>query len=477
MVRAIVLAGIVALPAVTVLGQLDLPPVPGPLPTLKNAMTRPSKTGVILKTEGVSDGYVLIATRAITATYLIDNNGYIVHQWDNDKITAMTAYLLPNGNLLRTVRTSAVEVGNVIQELTWDGEVVWEYSTDRTVKRMHHDVERLPNGNTLVTVWERKSFQESVAAGRNPDTIPNNEMWVDAIYEVKPTGKTTGEVVWRWCAWDHLIQNYNEKCRNFGDPAEHPDRLDVNQFRGNTPVSDLLHINAVSYNPDRNEILLSSHGFSEIWVLSRKTGELVYRWGNPRRYGKGSEVDQTLFGQHDPHWIGKGLRGSGNILVFNNQNPAPAGYAMYSSVLELKPPLTDSGAWPVPTADGVYPPCEVVWEYTGAPDSLFYSSNLSGVQRLTNGGTLICAGLYGRIIELDVNGNRVWEYIDPIFPTGPKLKRLEEWNTLPPGAENTVFRAYKYAPDYSAFKGKDLSPKKLLIDLGAGDEASQPIVP
>jgi len=478
MVRALLLAGVVAFPAMTALAQLDLPPLPPELPELKNAIHKPEETGLILKTDKVSDGYTLIATRTINAVHLIDNDGYVVHQWDNDKITAMTAYLLPNGNLLRTVRNSAAEIGNIVQELDWNGEVVWEYSTDPTTQLIHHDVERLPNGNTLLTVWERKESNEYVAAGRNPEYVSGTQLWVDAIYEVKPTGKNTGEVVWRWSSWDHVIQDFDPTKANYGDPKKHPELLDLNQYRGNTPTSDFLHINAVSYNPERDEILLSSHTFSEVFVISRKTGELVYRYGNPQRYGKAGEEDRTLFSQHDPNWIGAGLRGAGNILVFNNQNPPPRGYAMNSSVLELKPPLTADGTWPSVTAEGIYPPCEVVWEYTGGTDeSRFYSSNLSSAQRLPGGGTLIGVGMMGRVIELDADGNRVWEYIDPIFPIGPQLARLEEWNTLPEGAENTIFRAYKYAPDYPAFAGKDLSSKMLLKDFDVRNDASQPAAP
>ncbi|HSR88588.1 MAG TPA: hypothetical protein VLL07_06500, partial [Pontiella sp.] len=76
--------------------------------------------------------------------------------------------------------------------------------------------------------------------------------------------------------------------------------------------------------------------------------------------------------------------------------------------------------------------------------------------------------------ELDANGQRVWEYINPIFPTGPQLARLEAWNTLPPEARNSLFRAYKYAPDYPAFSGKDLSPKKLLTGMDEGTDATPP---
>ena len=123
-VRAIVLAGIAALPAVTALGQLEMPPLPPELPPLKNAIPKPTKSGLIYKTDNVSEGYTLSAPQGTTTTYLIDNNGYVVHEWESDLVTAMSAYLLPNGNLLRAARKSFNVVGNSVQELNWDGEVV-----------------------------------------------------------------------------------------------------------------------------------------------------------------------------------------------------------------------------------------------------------------------------------------------------------------------------------------------------------------
>ena len=450
-----------------------------PSPTSPSMQPFQEKTGVILKEKGVSDGYVLIATRGHTATYLINSNGATVHQWHHDKIADMAAYLLPNGNLLHAVKNSPKETGNVIQELSWNGDIVWEYSTDQAFQRMHHDIERLPNGNTLVTVWERVPFEEYVAAGRDPDTVPNNEMWVCAIHEIKKTGRDSGEVVWRWSAWDHLVQDFDESKANFGDASKHPNRVDVNQLRMHEgqfkKLADWIHINAVSYDPDwGDEIILSSHALSEIWVVSRKTGELVYRWGNPRRYGQGNEDDQVLFNQHDPHRIAKGLRGAGNILIFNNNNKVREGMPQYSSVMEVKPPLTSSGDWPLPV-NGKYPPCEIVWKYPDSYDPKIFSPIVSNAQRLGSGGTLVCVGVKGTVIELDETGKCVWKYVNPVRRQVGKIKKLEKWNTFPSPGKNMLFRAYKYPPDYPAFQGKGLNREGLLrAPEPSGDAAPLP---
>ena len=476
-VYTIALVSIVVLPAVTVLGKPDFPS----LPTPPSSLPRHEISGLILKTEGVSEGYILISTAGLKTTYLINNDGFVVHQWNHQDITGMSAYILPNGNLVRSVRKSPGEVGDAIQALSWNGEVIWEYATDQAIQRMHHDIEPLPNGNVLATVWERIPMEEYVAAGRNPDTVPKNELWLDTIHEIKPTGKTTGEVVWRWSPWDHLIQNFDEKRANYGDPAEYPHRIDLNQLREETgrfnKLADWLHINAVSYNPERDEIMLSSQAMSEIWIVSRKTGELIYRCGNPRRYGKGTDKDRVLFNQHDSNTIVSGCRGAGNILLFNNVGSVLHGEAPHSSVLELKPSMTDSGEWPALAEGGLFPPCEVVWEYSGLPDAGFYSPVFSSAQRLKSGGTLIGIGAPGKILELDANGERVWEYVNPTVAEKIKVKKLEKWNALPPPPANAFFRAYKYAPDYPAFSGKDLSPKYMMGNAVPEAEVPSPAMP
>ena len=102
-------------------------------------------------------GYTLFTTLMGNHTNLVDMEGRICHRWHSAE-GINYAYLLPNGNLL--ARTGppkdaggAETIGGssgAILELDWDGNVVWEYRNDM----LHHDFERLPNGNTLVLLWE-----------------------------------------------------------------------------------------------------------------------------------------------------------------------------------------------------------------------------------------------------------------------------------------------------------------------------------
>ena len=125
------------------------------------------------------------------------------------------------------------------------------------------------------------------------------------------------------------------------------------------PNADWTHINAVAYNADLDQIVISVHAFSEIWIIDHSTtteeaaghtggkrgkgGDLLYRWGNPRAYRAGTNVDQKLFVQHNAHWIPKGLPGEGHMLVFNNGNRRPDG--AYSSVDEIVLPVKSDGTY------------------------------------------------------------------------------------------------------------------------------------
>ncbi|MDZ7620477.1 MAG: arylsulfotransferase (ASST), partial [Patescibacteria group bacterium] len=71
-------------------------------------------------------------------------------------------------------------------------------------------------GNVLVVAADLKTAEEAIAAGRRPETV-RGHLRPDCILEVKQTGKTTGEIVWRWNAWDHLVQDVDRSKPNYGD--------------------------------------------------------------------------------------------------------------------------------------------------------------------------------------------------------------------------------------------------------------------
>ncbi len=246
--------------------------------TKVTAQTRPTQqvpSGVVLRTEKASPGYTLIAPFGGQQTFLIDLDGKVVHSWESTRKPSQAAYLLDDGGLLRTVKipnaTFNVKGGPAggIQKFNWDGELIWEYFISNEHMLSHHDVEPLPNGNVLVVAWEVKTRDEAIAAGRDPEKTAVNGVWPEVVLEVQPTGKKDGKIVWEWHLWDHLVQSFDASKKNFGQPAEHRELIDLNFVE--RPVADWIHMNSIDYNAELDQILLCGRTFDEIWVIDHST--------------------------------------------------------------------------------------------------------------------------------------------------------------------------------------------------------------
>jgi hypothetical protein len=366
------------------------------------------------------NGQVLFAPFYSTTTYLIDASGTVTHTWPSSYQPFTEAYWLGDGSVLRPICQTS---GGGVQKILWDGTLAWDYRYTVSGCTCHHDIKPLPNGNVLMIVWVTKTRNEAIAAGRNPNKITGNTFYPDKIIEVKPTGPTSGDVIWEWNVWDHLIQDYDSSKENYGVVADHPELIDINF--GDTFDWDWLHTNSLDYNTTFDQILIDVHDFDEVWVVDHSTtteeaaghtdghyghgGDLLYRWGNPQAYQRGTSDDQMLFGQHDATWIPSGLPGAGDILIFNNgyNRPGPK----YSSVDEWTPPINSTG-WYFLDNGSAYGPESFTWDYTASPPTSFYSNVFGGATRLMDGDTLIC------------NGTTVWQYN----------------NTYPPNQNKWVFK-------------------------------------
>ena len=525
---------------------------------LPQARGQDDAVGLVQREEGSFKGYTLMAPFDTTATFLLDLDGKVVHTWQS-RFHPGVAYLLENGHLLRagtlgpganrTFRGGGAH--GRLQELAWDGTIVWdfEYSSDEHIS--HHDVAVMPNGHVLMIAWEKKTARQAIAAGRDPEVQGDGDFWPDHVIEVKPTGKTTGRIVWEWHVWDHLIQDTDASKPNFGVVGDHPERININPIgfartlteaerkrleslgylgrrpradranrrgrrdrrnrpgptnpnpgdqgnrngrRGNDDrpnrrdrKADFCHTNGIAYNAELDQIALSVHAFSEIWIIDHSTtteeargstggkrgkgGDLLYRWGNPRAYWQGSADDRQLFHQHDVNWIPRGRPGAGHLIVFNNGPGRSDGE--YSSIVELVPPVNSQGHYI--KADGAaFGPAAPVWTYTAETKTDFYSHFVSGAQRLPNGNTLICSGANGTLFEVTPAGKTVWKYVNPISPPEPG-----QGGPRGPGGggrRNAIFKVRRYAPDFAGLAGRELTPGPTVAEWVADhpDSVRQP---
>jgi hypothetical protein len=434
--------------------------------------------GLLLNAEGSFDGYTLFAPMNEGNTYLIDNDGRSIHSWPTAPGVTVTPYLLEDG--------SVIGMDNGIRQVAWDGSVLWDFDWERDDSFAHHDIEVLPNGNVLFVAVEILTAEEAIIEGRDPDRLRTGTFWPEIIVEVERTGPTTGDVVWKWSIWDHLIQDFDETKNNFGVVGDHPELVDINFGLPNgTSDHDWLHNNGVNYNPELDQIVLSPRQFSEIWIIDHSTtteeaatntggnsgmgGDLLYRWGNPQAYRAGDESDQQLFVQHDAQWIDPGLPGAGNLLIFNNGINRQDGN--YSSVDEIVPPIDNSGHY-TRSEGSAFGPEEPLWTYSSPSD--FYAPIISGMVRLPNGNTLIDAGVQGTIFEVTPEGETVWKYINPLGTEGPLTRGEPIPTTGGFISPVSVFRALRYAPDYPGLQGRDLTPGPVLEIVVDGDRDGLP---
>jgi hypothetical protein len=392
------------------------------------------------------NGQILFSPLYGTTTYLIDNTGTINHTWSSSYTPGAATYWVGNNTIMRTIRagfSSQGGAGGGVQKVTWGGTITWDFRYNTNGRLSHHDIKVLPNGNVLMIAWETKTAAQAVAVGRNPSTITGNSFMPDHIIEVQPTGQTSGDIIWEWHAWDHLIQNYDSSKANYGVVGDHPELIDINFGTFYLSTDDWMHTNSIDYNPQFDQILISVHNFDEIWVIDHSTtteeatghsggnsgkgGDLLYRWGNPEAYDAGTASDQKLFFQHDASWIKPGLPGEGHILVFDNGNNRPGGE--YSSVDEFAPPVDANGEYYLEPGSA-YGPDDYTWSYTANPPNSFYSQVFGGAQRLKDGNTLICNGIPGKFFEVTPDKITVWQYTNP-YPN-PAQNSVFKIDYIPP---------------------------------------------
>ncbi len=228
------------------------------------------------------NGYTLFTSIAaagpeIGATYLIDMEGNVVHQWlmpANHQASAY-GYLMPNGNLLRGISPSLINNGTMpamggigmpnagtkYQEVDWNGNVLWEARhpqhrdvtraefqqitglTDAQMNDMaamraanttyaialtgkydhseHHDFRKIYNkklGRDTVMFINNRYIPEENALKLGVNTTRTQRPQYPKAVSVDCISEVdiqTGQLVWEWCFEDHLIQSFDPNARNY----------------------------------------------------------------------------------------------------------------------------------------------------------------------------------------------------------------------------------------------------------------------
>jgi hypothetical protein len=355
--------------------------------TVDQQRVRRTRTGLIAHDPArAQPGFTLFAPMFGDGTvYLVDMAGAVVHTWRMPYRPGCYGYLLDDGHLFYSGKVmqdldrfeawGRFKAGAAL-EVDWNGRVIWEVKHPDH----HHDARRLRNGNVVLLCLELlpDALRPRVRGGLAGSEI-GGTIYADYLVEMT----TRGDVVWEWRSWEHL--DFDTEIITLQDRRE-----------------EWTHGNTVAELPDGN-LVVSFRNISTVAIVDRRTGAVAWKLGSP-----------PLAQQHDPRPLD-----NGNLLIFDNgphrrDHPAP-----YSRVIEVDPRTR-----------------EIVWEYRDQSPFDFFSPYISGAQRLPNGNTLICEGCDGRIFEVTLDKDVVWEYVNPHFAEAGR-----------PGLNNWVFRAFRYTAE------------------------------
>lgn len=377
------------------------------------------KVGITHRDSRSFTGYTLITPIGGDSVFLLDASGVIVHQWQAIDFTPGYGFLLPNGNLLVRGQPSGKNEGageaagttDILLELDWDSNEIWRWEHDA----FHHDMARLPSGNTLALIWEQmpKGLSEKIQGGYTPEEVEaitsDKEFMkfvlqgigvggrprikpplIDAVIEFTPEG----EVVNTWHAYDHFDPEIDKLCA-----VDFP--------------FEWTHLNALELAQD-GDILISSQKLDKIMKISWPDGKVVWEWGGIAKLSHQHDVTMTP---------------EGNILVFDNGSRHPI--VSRSRVIEIDP-KTD----------------EIVWQYQPKPAFSMNSMHIAGAERLANGNTLICEGETGRILEVTRDSEICWEWNSPF------VYNFKGWDCV------MLFRAHRYAGDSKEIHNRSFDKTK-----------------
>lgn len=389
------------------------------------------------------EGYMLY--QSDNSAVLVDNCGNLVHEW-TEVAARFHPKLQPNGHLIY------IEIfSEKIIEKDWDDNIVNEINVSNNNIEPDYEVILLDNGNYLCIGRRSFSISDFVELGYDyGGSGVGTPSQVDVVMELD---RNTGNIVWLWDISDHVIQERDSNAGNFGDVSEHPELFNMDAIATfDWTFEESFMINGFDYNPDLDQIALSIRKMSEVVIIDHSTtteeaaghtggdsgkgGDILYRWGNPQNYGRGSAGNRKLFFQHNPNWIQYGEH-AGKIIMYNNGLGGP----FFSTAPIIDPPIDSDGNYSLQNGQP-FEPSSPELDYGNNLGEDFFSGYTSAAKVLANGNILITVGGDDRVLEMLPDGTLVWEYglVDP----------------------GLTFRVEKYAIDYAAFEGKNLVAGEVL---------------
>ena len=202
---------------------------------------------------------------------------------------------------------------------------------------------------------------------------------------------------------------------------------------------DWTHVNAVDYNPALDQILISIHEFSEIWIIDHSTTAAEAAGHTGGRSGRG--VTCSIAGETHGS-IARAPRktrrsslsttpsGSARdslVKVIFSSSTTATGARMATTLRSTSWSRRSTRRGTISTSrgrrSGPKPPSGA----TAPKKSDFFATFISGTHRLPNGNTMICSGPNGTLFEVTPQKELVWKYVNPVKggfgPGGPVRAR------------------------------------------------------
>ncbi len=418
-----------------------------------------AQEGIRLNSNEAMKGYLLFETQF--STFLVDNCGDIVHEWPGVASTDLHNKLQEDG-LLRYIENN--EKTLVLRD--WDNNIVKSYFIEDPNLFIVYEALKKPNGNFLCVTRRYLTDEEFEDIGYDISRIndfSHDPRRMDGVIEIDAQ---TGQVIWEWSIRDHVIQQRDPSAPNYGILADNPQLLNIDAiidtYDWNSGESFM--INGFDYNPELEQLALSVRKMGEVVIIDQSTtteqakgstggnsgmgGDILYRFGNPQNYDRGTAADRILYYQHNPNWIQHGPH-KGKLICYNNglDRPDVVNFEDRYSSVPIFDPIEDGFKYQIEPGQAYAPLIPEVQYNRHTTNTHFYSSYTSGARVMPNGNIFITEGVDGVVFEINVDGEKVWEY------------------DCDEGSGAYLFRSERYPEDYPALIGKDLSSTGATVEF------------
>ncbi|MGI8554065.1 MAG: aryl-sulfate sulfotransferase [Dehalococcoidia bacterium] len=355
-------------------------------------------------------GYTLLSPLQGDSAYLLDMDGLIVRRWRFPDFRVLQSRLLPTGNLLVLCTEASLPPPPQTpfdQPPPLFGQQVRRLGGNATHLR------ELDWDGSLVWEYRNEAIHHDFVRLESGNTIVVEwvELPPDLAREVRGGARRPRE------KFPPLLSDDIVELDCEGKEVNR-----IHLWKLLDPVRDPIcpleqrwewtHLNSLGCFLN-GDLVFSCRQNSRVGIIEKQTGGLRWKFGAPRVY-------------HQHHAT---PLPNGNVQIFDNGMHRVG--LPYSQVVEVDPSDDTS-----------------VWEYRGEPPEQFFSGHISGAERQPNGNVLVCEGSSGRVFEVTRRGETVWEWVTPFM------------NLIGGSLRPWIFRAYRYAPDFSGLAGHDLDPAR-----------------